>query len=222
MSLLKSAAPTDLVTFYPPTSARDVSIVPSLVALMTVFLPFFLGSGTYVREREAGTLPIVLLASGARRGWFFIGKIVTPVVVGLTGFMLMLVTSHAWFGYGVKSGLFAMSGLVAIALITSSCLGLAVSTRVRSQQHAHVLSAIYLLSLIFLSGFLYPLSQAALIVRIVSWVFPLTLLLRPLEAWMSRGAGAGLFLTNTVWLICQCAASLAFAYLCLVWDRKNI
>ena len=220
--LMKSAAAKDLVVFYPPTSVRDLSIVPPLIGLITVFLPFFLGSGTYVREREAGTLEILLLASGARWGWFFVGKILMPVLMGLTAFMLMLVSSRTLFGYGVKSGLPGISSLMLIGLITSACLGLAVSTRVRSQQHAYVVSAIYLLSLILLTGFFYPLDQSTWAVQAVSWLFPLTHLIHPLEAWISRGTSTSVFLMNAVWLVCQCIAAVAIAYLSLLWARKNI
>jgi ABC-type multidrug transport system permease subunit len=222
ISLLKSATARDLVVFFPPASVRDMTAVPPLTGLVAVFLPFLLASGTYVREREAGMLETLLLASGGRWGWLFAGKVLTPVLIGALAFLLMVVLARSWFGYGIKSGLLLLGGLLFVAMITSALLGLAVSTLVRSQQQAHVLSAIYLLGLILLTGFVYPLEQAAWMVRAVSWVFPLTMLVRPLDAWLSRGADPALFPLDALGLGVQCVAALVLICFCVARTRRGI
>jgi ABC-type multidrug transport system permease subunit len=204
-----------LVSYYPPPSQVDRSIVPGFIALIAVFLPFLLASAAVVKEREAGTLETLVLA--ARRSWARItaGKIVLPVGVALVTILLLLVVTRTAYGYGLKPGLAPALGVQLLAALVSALFGFGISTLIRSQQEAYLTSAVYLVALILVTGMIYPIEQAAVPVVLVSYAFPLTFSAPLLEAYMTQGAAAVVEPWRLAGLAAQLGAALALCALAI-------
>ena len=217
--VLSVALSNKLTLYFPPVSHADRSAVPGLIALVGAFIPFLLASGALVREREAGMLEVLLLASRGRQFSLVMGKLLLPLLISITSIFLLLVAARSAFSFGIKPGLVGMLALQALAMISSGLLGLGISALVRSQQYAYLISAVYLVCLILITGFIYPLEQSASVVRIVSFAFPLTFSGPAFEGWMTQGAGAGLYQMESLWLLCQCVIA---AFVCAATLRRFV
>jgi ABC-type multidrug transport system permease subunit len=220
--LLRALLANQLTLFYPPASRVDRSLVPGYVALITVFLPFLIASGALVREREAGTLQTLVMAS--RRNWarLVAGKLLLPTFVSLLATLLLLVVARSAFGYGLKPGLGSVLSVQLAAAVISALLGLGISTLLRSSQDAYTASSVYLVACILITGLIYPVEQAAWGVIGVSYAFPLTLSGHPLEEWMLKGAGAALEPWRLAGLAAQLVGALALCALAVQRLRRSL
>ena len=211
-----------LIRYYPPVSAIDRSIVPKFIALIAVFLPFLLASAAIVKEREAGTLETLVLA--ARRSWVQIaaGKLALPIFAALITTLLLLVAARTAYGFGIKPGLGGALAVQCLAALASALLGLGISTIVRSQQEAYLTSAVYLIGLVLLTGTVFPIEQAAVPVRIVSYAFPLTFSGPSFDAYMTQGADAARGLSVLGNLAGQTSGALALCALAIVRMQRRL
>jgi len=220
--LLRAWLANQLTLFYPPASRVDHSLVPGYVALIAVFLPFLIASGALVREREAGTLQTLIMAS--RRNWarLVAGKLLLPIFVSLLATLLLLVAASSAFAFGIKPGLATALGVQLVAAAISALLGLGISTLLRSSQDAYTASSVYLVACILITGLIYPVEQAAWGVIGVSYAFPLTLSGHPLEEWMLKGAGATLEPWRLAGLTAQLVGALALCALAVRHLRRSL
>jgi ABC-type Na+ efflux pump permease subunit len=220
--LVQAWLANQLTLFYPPASQVDHSLVPGYVALIAVFLPFLIASGALVREREAGTLETLYMAS--RRNWVQLvaGKLLLPIFVSLFATLLLLVAARAAFAIGVKPGLATALGVQLAAATISALLGLGISTLLRSSQDAYTVSSVYLVACILITGLIYPVEQAAWIVMGVSYAFPLTLSGPPFEEWMLKGVGAALEPWRLVGLAAQLLGAMALCALAVQRMRRSL
>ena len=220
--LLRAWLANQLTLFYPPSSRVDHSLVPGYVALIAVFLPFLIASGALVREREAGTLETLIMAS--RRNWarLVAAKLLLPIFVSLLATLLLLVAASSAFALGIKPGLATALGVQLAAATISALLGLGISTLLRSSQDAYTASSVYLVACILITGLIYPVEQAAWGVIGVSYAFPLTLSGHPLEEWMLKGTGAALEPWRLAGLAAQLVGALALCALAVRRLRRSL
>lgn len=208
--------------FFAPRFGKDLSNVPIFISLVIAFYPFVLASGSYIREREGGTLDILLVAPGITWNHVYWGKIILPILITLISFFLQLIFAQSWFGFGMKSGFFGLLVQQILAMLSSAFLGLAISTFLRSHQNIYLASAIYLLCLILLTGIFFPLSQASIPVVVISKLFPLTFSAPPFASWMSTGTSVGSYPNETLFLGIQCAGYFFLSMLSFHWEKKRI
>lgn len=181
-------------------SARSTWLVPRVTALIVIFVPFMLASITLVRERENSTFAVLALAPGVSRLGIFWGKALLSVLVAAILLLLLSLLARTFFDLGIKPGFSGALALQVVAACAATFQGMIISSWVRSQFHALLASAAYLVALVLLTGLLYPVEQSATTVQVVSRMFPLTYSGPPLSAWMSHGTGAYHYGHEFVWL----------------------
>jgi hypothetical protein len=207
-----------LVPYFPLLSKVNRSAVPGFIALITVFLPFLFASGGLVKEREAGTLETLVLAVRRNWAWIAFGKLILPLCAGIVCTLLLLVAARTAYGFGIKPGLGPALAVQVLAALVSALLGLSISTIIRSQQEAYLISALYLLGLVLVTGIIYPIQLAGLAVILASYAFPLTFSGPAFESWMMKGGDAVLNFWQVAGLLCQFLVSSA---LCAMAFRRT-
>lgn len=202
----------------------DAYLVPRMIALIAIFIPFLMAVSTIARDKENGTIGVLLVAPDV--GWrnLIIGKAITCLFVAVTSLFLLIIAAVAVFDMSVQSGFpggFRGMGLQLLAIMVSTLQGLAASALVRSQFQAYLLSTVYAFCLVFLTGLLFPLEQATETVRFGSLFFPLTFSREPLEEALLLGLPAWPFVRETWWLVGQLmvAAVLAIGSLSIARNR---
>jgi len=186
-----------------PSRRTDVSLVPSVIALLVVFLPFLLASNALVREQEAKTIEFLLVVPDVSWASLVIGKALLPVILGIAELLLLLVLSNLHFGTHLGSGVINTIVIESAAILASSLFGLSTAAWVRSELQAYLVAAGYFISLILLTGFIFPLQQAAPAIRFVSCIFPLTFSEDTLTRAMLYGADTTVFGRDLLWLVNQ-------------------
>ncbi|SNS70687.1 MULTISPECIES: ribosome-associated ATPase/putative transporter RbbA [unclassified Azospirillum] len=145
------------------------AILPGVIMVVMIMIPGMLTAIGVVREREIGSIAN-LYASPASVPEFLLGKQMPYVVIGFVSLLILVATTVLLFGVMVNGSLAGLLLGGALYIMAATGLGLLVSTFVRTQVAAILVTAIIsVVPAINFSGFLYPASTleggAALIGR---------------------------------------------------------
>jgi len=190
LGALGNFTPRQLLAYYPTALDRTTDLAAGTLVLILCFLPFVLAAPSFIREREAHTLEVLLAAPGIDGRAVLTGKWLFVVAVTLTELLLLMVVVQSVYGIQIKPGFLAMIGLLLPAILATTLLGLAVSLLVRTQAQTGMASALYFLAITLLTGFLLPLEASSVLIRRISQIFPLTAVLPVFKAW-TFGADPG-------------------------------
>ncbi len=211
-----------LVVFFLPPHGRDLFAVPRLLAIFTCFFPFLLASGTIIQERDEHSLETLLVSLKSQWYKLILGKTLLPLFTGLFHFLLLTLIVQMVFGLYIKSGFSGILAVQTIAAISSLMIGLSISCIVSSQLYALTASAIYLLCLILLTGFIFPLDTASPMIQVLSHFFPLTFTLNSMESWIFSGYELRHHLAEMGFLSVQMLIYSVLAFLMVNQLKKNM
>jgi ABC-2 type transport system permease protein len=178
---------TSMVLYNPELHYIDF-LAPSIVGLITQFLPTFLMAIALAGERERGTIEqlVVTPISGLE---LLLGKMTTYVVIGCVEAALALGVAIGLFGLAIRGNVLLVAAFIGLFTVASLSLGALSSVFAKNQIQAiqQIMPVIYVS--IFLSGVFYPLESMPDFLRPVSYLIPLTYMNHALRALITRGAG---------------------------------
>jgi ABC-type multidrug transport system permease subunit len=207
MTHFTSSQSRSLFVYHPLTGNASLYLLPMALSLIVCFLPFALAASSFIREREAHTLEILLAAPGVTPSGLLTGKCLLPVFVTLANFLVMSVYAQSFYGIEVKEGVTAIAIFLIPATLAATFTGLYISISAGSQPQAMLAGTLYFLALALLSGFLLPLGESSTAVQAASKLFPLTYVLPVVRSWMFGAHSLRGLLIPSLWLIGQCAVS---------------
>lgn len=185
---------TSLVLFNPQLHYVDF-LAPSIVGLITQFLPTFLMAISLAGERERGTIEqlVVTPISGSE---LLLGKMAAYVVIGSVEAALALAVAVGVFGLAIRGSIILVGGFLLLFTVASLSVGALSSVFAKNQIQAiqQIIPIIYVS--IFLSGVFYPLESMPDFLRPVSYLIPLTYMNHALRALITRGAGLDVVLQD--------------------------
>ena len=157
---------------YNPQMKSSYMFVPGVMTLILMLLGAMMTSVSIVREKERGTME-VLLVSPIHPLVVIIGKAVPYILLCLTDVVIILALAYGVLGMPMGANLPLLLGESLLFIITTLALGLIISNVVRRQQTAMFVSLVGLLmpSLVF-SGFMFPIENMPLLLRLLSHVIP--------------------------------------------------
>ena len=196
----------------------DRQLIPQVIALVSLFIPFVVASAALVRERELGTLPVLLATPGVSMARLFVGKAILPVVLGVLVLLSCLLFAGQWFGLPIRAGLLPMLALQIAGIVSSTLLGLVLTTRINSQIQAHLGAALYFLCLILFTGFIAPVDSDRNLVWMISRLLPLTFTQEGLTDWLLAGRETAIYGIELPALVLQ---MLVFGLLAL-WGFRRV
>ncbi len=159
--------------FYNPTLASRNFMVPAVLALILMVITTVLTSQAIVKEKEVGTLE-QLIVTPITPGQLIIGKLAPFVLISLVIITIILVASLVLFGLGVRGSLLVLYGLSLLFMLSSLGIGLFVSTIAKSQQQATMISMFFfMMPMLTLSGFVFPIESMPPLIQAVTYIFPL-------------------------------------------------
>lgn len=148
------------------------AILPGVIMVLLIMIPPMLTAVGVVREREIGSITN-LYASPATVGEFLIGKQVPYVLIGFLSFLIMLGAAGLLFAVTVKGSLPALCLGAVLYILAGTGLGLLVSSFVRTQVAAIVVTAILCtVPAVNFSGFMYPAATLEGGARLFGLSFP--------------------------------------------------
>jgi ribosome-dependent ATPase len=150
------------------------AMVPTVIALMLIFIPSVLMALGVVREKELGSITN-LYVTPVTRLEFLLGKQLPYVAVGMVNFAVLAILAVTVFGVPIKGSLLALSAGALLYVIATTGLGLVISSFTRTQIAALFGTAIAtMLPATQFSGMMQPVSSLEGGAAVIGQLFPTT------------------------------------------------
>jgi ABC-2 type transport system permease protein len=164
-------------------------MIPGILALLLLVITTNLSSMAIVREREVGTLEQLNVTPIAR--WELIaGKLLPYGLIGLVDVLLVVAVALVWFEVPLRGSFLLLMAMCVVYLLTTLGLGLFVSTISATQQQAMMTSSFFfLIPMVFLSGFVFPIDNMPGWIQPVTYLIPLRYFLIILRGIFLKGIG---------------------------------
>jgi ABC-2 type transport system permease protein len=200
------------VWFNPRLESRDF-MIPGIVALLLLVVTTNLSAMAIVREKEVGTLEQLSVTPLAR--WELItGKLLPYAAIGIIDVVLVLVVAIYWFKVPMLGSIPLLFGMCLIYLLSTLGLGLFVSTVSRTQQQAMMTSIFFfLMPMIYLSGFIFPIENMPAWIQPFTYLIPLRYFLVIVRGIFLKGVGLEILWPQALALFAWGASVLALATL---------
>ena len=168
-------------------------MVPGVLALLLMVITAVLGSMAIVREKELGTLE-QLNVTPLRRWELTVGKLLPFGVIGVIDVLLVVSVAVFWFEIPMRGSLALLLGLSLVYLLCTLGLGLFVSTISSNQQQAMMTAVFFfMMPMIYLSGFIFPIETMPAVIQPVTYLIPLRYYLVIVRGIFLKGVGLEAF-----------------------------
>ena len=148
------------------------NFVPGIMGLIFILVCAMMTSVSIVREKEVGTMEI-LLVSPVRPVKIIFAKMIPYFVISCVVLVMILLLARYLLGVPMSGGVWGIFALSLLYLILSLSLGLLVSTIANSQMVALLVSAmVMMMPILMLSGMLFPIENLPLFFQVVSNIVP--------------------------------------------------
>ncbi len=163
--------------------------IPGVIALIFMIVSTTLTSVAVVREKELGTMEI-LLVSPFKPIMVLIAKAIPYLILSLINFTIILLLSVYLLNVETKGSLVLLFAESILFIITCLSLGLLISNITNSQQTAMLMSMMgMMLPTMLLTGFMFPIENMPKAFQIASYIIPSRYYYSIVKAVMLKGLG---------------------------------
>lgn len=170
--------------------------VPGLIAVLLTLVSIFLSSMGLVREKELGTLE-QLMVTPIKTWQLILGKVLPFLLLGFIELSVMLTVAFVVFDLQAAGSIPLLFLLAALYLMSTLGLGIFISTLAQTQQQAMFIAWFFMIFLIFMSGWLFPIENMPAFVQKLTYVDPLRYFVVILREIFLKGSSLK-FLVNQV------------------------
>lgn len=175
--------------WYNPDLTSRRFMVPAIMALLLMVATMLVTSMALVKEREDGTMEQIIVTP-LRPAELIAGKLLPFVVVGFAEVTFAVVIIRFAFGIPWRGSLWLVYGMSGLFLLTTLGLGLLVSTLVKTQQQAMMVSTFFvMMPFVLLSGFAFPVENMPPLIQAMTDLIPLKYYLTALRGIFLKGVG---------------------------------
>lgn len=176
------------VWFNPDLESRNF-MVPGVLAMLLMIVTANLTSMAIVREQELGTLDQLHVTPLGR--WELVaGKLVPYAIVGFVDVLLVVAIAVFWLDVPLRGSVPLLLGSSLVYLLCTLGLGLFVSTISSTQQQAMMTSTFFfLIPMLYLSGFIFPIENMPEVMQWVTTIIPLRYFLEIVRGIFLKGVG---------------------------------
>ncbi len=195
----------------------SLNFIPGVIALIFMIVSTALTSVAVVREKELGTMEI-LLVSPFKPILVLIAKAIPYLVLSLINFIIILLLAVFLLNVEIRGSLVLIFAESILFIITCLSLGLLISNVTDSQQTAMLISMMgMMLPTLLLTGFMFPLENMPWIFQVISHIVPSRYYYAIIKAVMLKGLGFGY-----VWKETLILAGMAVVLLSVALKRFKI
>ena len=163
---------TEMQMLYNPQLKGAFNFVPGVMAMVLLLVCTMMTAITIVKEKEMGTME-VMLVSPMRPQLVVIAKAVPYLLLSTINITTILLLSVFALELPINGSIGLLAFESILFTLVSLSLGLLISARAASQQTAMFISLVALfLPTIMLSGFMFPVENMPLPLRIISNIVP--------------------------------------------------
>jgi ABC-2 type transport system permease protein len=203
------------VWFNPQLLSRDFYI-PGVLALLLLVVTANLSSMAIVREREIGTYEQLSVTPLTRRG-LILGKLLPYGLIGMVDVFLVIAVAVLWFRIPLLGSPPLLIAMSALYLLATLGLGLLVSTMSDTQQQAMMTTVfLFLMPMIYLSGFIFPIENMPYVIQLLTYLIPLRYFLVIVRGIFLKGVGL-----DVLWPQAAALAAWGIVVLALAVSRSR-
>lgn len=158
-------------SLFNPQQRSEYNFVPGVIGLIVLLICAMMTSIAIVSEKENGTMEL-LLASPLSPLTIISAKLIPYFFFSSVNLITILLLSHYLLGVPFVGSLVAFVAVTLLYIIVSLALGLLISTIVRTQMAALLLSLLLIVPTMYLSNFVFPLDSLPLPMQGVSNIVP--------------------------------------------------
>ncbi len=157
---------------YNPELKGATNFVPGVMSLVLLLVCVLMTSVSIVREKENGTME-VLLVSPFHRFMVILSKVTPYFVLSLVNLAVILFLSVNLLDTPIRGSVLLLVAVSALFIITALSLGILISNVTDTQQTAMFASLVgMLMPTVLLSGFMFPLENMPLALQLISNIVP--------------------------------------------------
>lgn len=162
----------DIKLLYNPQMKSAYNFVPGVMGLILMLICAMMTSISIVREKETGTMEI-LLVSPVKPLFIILAKAAPYFVLSFVNLVTILLLSVYVLDVPVAGSLFSLIAVSLLFIFVSLSLGLLISSVTRTQVAAMLASGLILMMpTMLLSGMIFPIESMPLPLRLLSDVLP--------------------------------------------------
>jgi ABC-2 type transport system permease protein len=175
--------------------------VPGIMALILMLISAMMTSISIVREKEMGTMEI-LLVSPLKPFQIITGKVVSYIVLAFINAVTILLLGNFVFGVPIQGSVILLLLECILYIILALSLGILISSITDNQQVAMMISGFALMMpVILLSGFIFPIENMPMILQWFCQLMPAKWFIIIIKSIMLKGVGIGYVWKETLILI---------------------
>jgi ABC-2 type transport system permease protein len=196
--------------WFNPDLRSRVYNVPAVAGMIIMLMGLSLTAMAVVREREIGTLE-QLMVSPLQPSELIIGKTLPVVLITTLDLVLVAAIAIFWFHVPMRGSILLLAAGSLCFILAAVGLGLLISTISNTQQEAFMSMFFFLLPIIILGGFMFPVANMPVVFQWISLANPLRHYLELVRGVFLKGAGLEALWTQLLALAVMGPALLAFA-----------
>ncbi len=158
--------------WYNPNLDSRWSLMPTLVASLSLTQTLLLAALSVAREREQGTFD-QLLVTPLSPAQILVGKAVPAVLIGLLQSSVILVIIRFWFGIPMAGSVAVLYAGLLVFTLAAVGLGLSISALSLTMQQAMLYTFLLIMPLMLLSGMITPVRNMPEVLQLVTYANPL-------------------------------------------------
>jgi ABC-2 type transport system permease protein len=162
--------------------------VPGVAATIIMLICLIFTSMAVVKEREQGTME-QLMVTPIRPLELILGKTIPSIAVGFFDMALVLVVGIFWFDVPLQGSIGLLVLCTAIYLLSVLGIGLFLSTVSKTQQQALMLTLMFFMPSMLLSGFMFPIENMPEFFQYITYLNPLRYFLIIIRGVFLKGSG---------------------------------
>ena len=184
----------DVKLLYNPQMKSAYNFVPGVMGLILMLICAMMTSISIVREKETGTMEI-LLVSPVRPLLIILAKAVPYFVLSFVNLITILLLSVYLLHVPVAGSLFWLILVSLLFIFVSLALGLLISSVTRTQVAAMLASGLMLMMpTMVLSGMIFPVESMPVVLQVISDVLPARWYIQAVRKLMIEGVDISLVL----------------------------
>jgi len=174
--------------WYNPSLRSRNFMVPGVIALILLIMTSIMTAMSMVREKEIGTME-QLIVTPVKSVNLILGKLIPFIGIGILDVTIILVAAIFWFKIPVRGSIPLLFGLSGLFLLSTLGLGLLVSTFCRTQQQAMITTFFFIMPMILLSGFIFPIANMPQWIQYLTYLMPVRYFLVIIRGIILKGVG---------------------------------
>ncbi len=160
--------------WYNPEVESRFFLIPGVLVLIMTIIGGMLTALVVAREWERGTYE-ALISTDVTRWEILVAKIIPAFCLGFIGMLICLVSGTLIFGVPLRGSVWLILFSSCMYLVVSLCIGLTISSIVRSQfLSSQLVLVTCFLPTLMLSGYMFDLNSTPYWAQLISVVFPAT------------------------------------------------